>query len=1179
MMMKCPRCQHENPEDAKFCQECGNSLIAASEAVRTSSIPEAERKRVTALFSDLTGYTAMTGKLDPEEVKEITSRIFDGTRTIIKKYEGFIERFAGDGFLALFGVPKKHEDDPIRAIRAAREIHHFVNALNPRYETKVGRALSMHSGINTGLAVTADVDPEKGTHGVTGEAINMAARLSDLAEAGDILVGASTYKVSKTQFTFQPLKPAKVKGKSEHIPIYKVLSEKAATARVSQEMQVSSKMVGRDQELAKLELHVLKAVNGRGSVVNVFGEPGVGKSRLLAELRQRDVIKRVSFLEGRSISIGKNLSFHPVIDLFKQWARIKEDDAQVEASNRLEKAIRRVCGDETDEVFPFVATMMGMKLSGKHAERIEGIEGEALEKLILKNVRELLIRSSELIPVVIVMEDLHWADTTSLELLESLFRLAQTSRVVFINVFRPGYWQEDDRKVETLPEWLLDVDFAEIAIKPLDKQTGEALVNSMLQVKGLRHTVKQQIVDRSGGNPFFIEEIVRSLIDEGAIIQTNGAFEVTEKIDHVVIPPTINDVLMARIDRLEEQTRDLLKIASVIGRSFFDRILKEVANSIEGIDQRLSYLKDAQFIRDHMWMEELEYLFKHALAQEAVYESTLLQQRKVLHLKVAQSIEKIFQERLHEFYGMLAYHYSKADDLEKTEEYMVKAGDEALRSSASSEALHYFQEALQLYLTKYGNDADPAKLANFEKNIGIALHNKAQWSEAVRYIDSALERWGAPLPKRGPFGMVRLAWDLLVMIKMIYLKFPNSKKIPEDRDKETIELVFRAGTALAFFDNTRQFQVAMATLRRMTKFDLSKIPRVSGYWAAVASVFSIVGLSFKLSNRLLEVSKRYIVAEDIGDRMQYTCFSAMAHLCQGAWKKTKDLDGDLLDASLKIGDFWHTSMYLWSHIRVKVEQGEFRHLMKAIDKLYEIGETYDYNLAIINARVLKPDYLIKARNAHEALSKAEQGISYIREKGFELYELFFLGFKAEAQQLAGDTKGAYVSILQALEIHENQSFMVMPLFVAPYMAARFSVDIEQLKNAIRSDNSSEVAHIRNQAYKSGKAAVRNSRKYAPFRTKILRLMGLYYWLIGKQGRAIKWWNRSIQEGERLGARPDLSRTYFEIGKRLLEPQSKTKELNGIDAKGYLEKARVLFEEMGLERDLNDLDRLKADHGL
>ena len=222
--MDCPKCQTQNPASAKFCNECGTALNSEIQTSNATPIREAERKRITALFSDLSGYTAMTAKLDPEEVKEITSRIFDGARAIIRKYEGFIERFAGDGVLALFGVPKAHEDDPIRAIRAALEIHRFVESLNPLYQDKVGRNLSMHSGINTGLALTADVNPEKGTHGVTGEAVNLGARLSDLAEAGEILVGAETYKASHSLFAFEALNLVKVKGKSEPIPIYKLLS-------------------------------------------------------------------------------------------------------------------------------------------------------------------------------------------------------------------------------------------------------------------------------------------------------------------------------------------------------------------------------------------------------------------------------------------------------------------------------------------------------------------------------------------------------------------------------------------------------------------------------------------------------------------------------------------------------------------------------------------------------------------------------------------------------------------------------------------------------------------------------------------------------------------------------------------------------------------------------------------
>ena len=300
-------------------------------------------------------------------------------------------------------------------------------------------------------------------------------------------------------------------------------------------------MVGRDQELARLELQILKAVNGEGSVVNVIGEAGIGKSRLLAELKKRDVVKRVSFLEGRAISMGKNLSFHPVIDLFKNWALIREDDPESVALSKLETAIRRVSSEEADEILPFVATMMGMKLSGKHADRVKDIAGESLEKLIFKNVRDLLARSTEMIPVVIVMEDLHWADMSSLLVLDSVYRLALTQKVVFINVFRPGYWGSDDATVETLKKRIPDLSVVDIVVRPLDQENSEALINNMLNIKGLHHGVKRQIIERAGGNPFFIEEVVRSLIDQGAVKIGDDGFEVTDRIHSVVIPPTIND--------------------------------------------------------------------------------------------------------------------------------------------------------------------------------------------------------------------------------------------------------------------------------------------------------------------------------------------------------------------------------------------------------------------------------------------------------------------------------------------------------------------------------------------------------------------------------------------------------------------------------------------------------------
>ncbi len=1167
--MKCLECEHENRDGAKFYEECGHKLEGMAAPADARSSLEAERKRVTALFSDISGYTAMTSKLDPEEVKEITSRVFDGVRDVVGKYDGFIERFAGDGVLALFGVPKAHEDDPIRAIHAAMEIHELVELLSPGYESKIGRPLSMHSGVNTGVAVTADVDPAKGTHGVTGDAINVAARLSDLAQACEILVGPDTYRACQNHFTFETLSPTTVKGKSDPISIFKVLSAKAPRTRARLDRQVSSEMVGRDMDLAKLELQILKAVNGEGSVVNVIGEAGIGKSRLIAELKKRDVMKRVTLLEGRAISIGKNLSFHPLIDLLKQWARIAEDDGEPVARDKLETAIRRVCGQDTDEVFPFLATMMGMKLTGRHAERVKGIEGEALEKLILKNVRELVIKGSHLRPSVIIMEDLHWADTSSTELLDSLYCLAEKYRIVFINVLRPGYFDSDGGKVAKIAE-RLPVYYVGIEIRPLDKNDSETLINNMLEIKGLPYSLKNQIVERSGGNPFFIEEVVRSLVDQGVIVRRGGGFEVTDKIEKVVIPPTINDVLMARIDRLEERTRELIKIASVIGRSFFHRVLEAVADPVNGIDSRLAYLKDAQLIRDRVRMNELEYLFKHALVQEAAYESTLIRQRKALHLKVAHCIEKIFRDRLHEFYGMLAYHYSKAEDFEKAEGWMTKAGEAALRSSASSEALHYYQEALRLYLETSGHGADPVRRASLERNIGIALYNKARWAEAVEYLERILDQWGVPLPRANLRGGLGLIADLLRVLGTLYFPSREARAISDEHENEIFDLMHKVSAAMSYVDNLRQFLIVMAGLGRITKYDVARIPNGSTWWTAGAGMFSYGGISFRLSDGCLAHSLRVRVAEDVRGQTAYACMNAVQKTCAGLWEEVGSLDREVADLGLRQGDLWHISNYMWFVGLVRAEQGRFGDMADVIDRLFQMGEAYDYDLATIYARLLKADALITRLTPNEALLESDEGISYSRERSLELQAMIFMGFKGEAQLFLGDSAGSSETMSKAWEIYRKQRF-VAPVFASPYLVARFLIDVHGLMGSGPARSASGMKDFRTRAYKSGRAALGTSRKYAPYRAKTLRLMGLYYWLINKQRKAMKWWDKAIKEAERLGARPDLSRTYLEVGRHLLKPESKHNHLNGIDANGYLEKAGMLFEKVGLEKDLEDLE--------
>jgi class 3 adenylate cyclase/tetratricopeptide (TPR) repeat protein len=1181
-----------NPETQKFCGECGCELRTIADApskqfthpqsytpkflvdkiLAHKSAIEGERKQVTVFFADVAGFTSLSENLDPEQVHQIMDGAFRIMMDEIHAYEGTINQFTGDGVMALFGAPVAHEDHARRACHAALAIRDAMVSYSEEVKRNLGVDFKMRAGLNTGPVVVGSIgDDLRMDYTAIGDTVNLASRIESTAKPGTVLVSNNTYKRAGQHFKFSSFGKIKVKGKEIPVDVYE-LGSAIARPKSGLDRQIFSEMVGRDKEIDRLEIQVLKAINGEGSVVNIIGEAGIGKSRLVAELKKREIMKRIVLLEGRAISMGRNLSFHPIVDLLKQWARIKEDDSEAHALSKLETAIRQVYPEEMQEVLPFVATLMGMKLSGWYAERVEGIEGEALEKLILKNVRDLLIKAAELTPLMIVIEDLHWADISSIELMESLLRLAENQRILFVNVFRPGHTQTSYHIVETIKE-RLPVYYVEIMLKPLDERMSETLVNNMLNIKGLKLSVIGQIVERSGGNPFFIEEVVRSFIDEGAVVTKDGAFELTEKIKSMVIPHTINDVLMARIDRLEEKTRDLVKVAAVIGRSFFYKIITEVAEAVEGIDNRLSYLKDIQLIRDRQRMQELEYLFKHALAQEAAYESILLHKRKKIHLNVADSIEKVFKEKLHEFYGMLAYHYSKGEDLDKAEEYMIKAGEEALRSSASREALNYYQEALSLYLNKYGDTADLQKMAMLEKNIALALFNKGEFEDALKYFDNVLKRWGLKPLQNKILVLIKLVFDLLKLIPKLYFPSTKSAKIPDSRDNEIFNLSYKRGQTLAFLNPMRQFAEGISIIKKSLGFDLRKLEYGYDLLLAGCGLFCFTGFSFSLSNRFLKYADIIEDKKKFKELFAFKLYKLLLDCMAGNWDDIQDYDESILDQSLKIGQFWEVSTYITNYCIVKQEQGEFKPVYTLIEKLSKIADSYEYITAEGYKFTREARLLIQYRKLSDAQKETERLESFAIKKISHPFLLSSHGFNAQIQILLKDFDAAEKYLNQAEEWYRIQQ-PVPPMYGAHYLRTKFLFDIELLEEAILSNNKSAISKHRKNAYKSSKKVLKNSSKYAVYRTGVFRLVGLYNWLLNKQKKAVKWWQRAVEEGERLGARPDLARTYMEIGKRLLEEKSKYKELNGISAPEYLEKARTMFQEMDFQWDLDELERIE-----
>ena len=1133
-----------------------------------------ERRHATVMFADISGFTAMSEKVGPEQVTELINQCFEMMAPVIKRYEGTIDKFMGDSVMVLFGVPAATENAPTKAVNAAIELRSALS----RFTEEKGLAvpINLHIGINTGEVLAGTVGGgAKKEYTVMGDAVNLASRLDEISTAGQILVGPDTYWETKDDFEYRELSAVTLKGKEKMIPVWELMSVTGRVHRPSisgTDRMVYSAMVGRDAEMGKLEHSVMKAVNGEGQIVNIIGEAGIGKSRLKAELKGREVMERTTIVEGRAISMGKNLPFHPIIDLIKNWVGITEDDDGAVALAKLERSVRGVYQEEAGEIVPFVATLMGMKLTGRWAERVRDIEGEALEKLIYKNVRELVVKVTERRPLVIIMEDLHWADTSSLELLESLMRLVEKQRVLFINLFRPNFPDTSDRIVETVRERHF-ARYTEIGLSPLGEPESEVLVNNLLRIKGLPREVRERIIKRAGGNPFFIEEVVRSLIDEGAVVRRNGDFIVTKGINEFDIPPTINDLLMARIDRLDEETRELVKTASVIGRSFFYRVLAELTGEEQDIDARLTYLTEIQLILKRMRLEELEYLFKHALAQEAAYGSLPHSRQRELHLAVARSFEKVFREKLHDFYGMLAFHYMRGEDEEKSYEYLVKAGEEAMKSSASSEALNYYREALNLYLNRYGKKANPEKVAMLEKNIALSLFNWGQYPDAIEHFDRVLSYYGYR-PPRNPIALTfKFSLDLLIIFISLYVPTLKWKAIPTKRDNEILNLWTKRSTCLVSTDAKRLvIESFIYGATRLTNLDLRKVENGVGIVASSSCIFSYSGISFAVSRKILEFVSDKFDKNDVKTLLVYNYSKLVYRFFVGEWGSIEKYDNRLITRNLSMGEIYFPYVYTTYHARLKIQLGLFREAQWSIDKLSEIADMYEHDSARADMLGLRIEFSLRRRKFIYAMDEIEEGITFSRKVGLKMLESYYYTLKARTEFFMRDRAACERTLSLAGE--HIKLIKRVPYHHSSFLLAHFVLNLHLLEKSIGEGNKSWPSTLHTRTLKLGKRLVRVTKKNAVDRTEAYRLMGTYWWLVGKEKKAVVWWERSIKEGERLGARPELSRTYFEVGKRLSEKDSKYRELNGVIAREYLEKARQMFIEMDLQWDLDELEKIQ-----
>jgi class 3 adenylate cyclase/tetratricopeptide (TPR) repeat protein len=1113
-----------------------------------------ERRRATALYADLTGSTALSERHDPEELYSIVGGCLKILEAVATRQGSALVKSRGDGVLAVFGLPSAMEAPARAAINAAIEMRSRVAEY--ARELQLDPPLQLHTGVNTGLMVSGDVSTaEKPEVDVLGDAVNVAARLSDMAPPGSIYVGGDSYRATAGEFRFGPPVRLKLKGKTRSVSAREVLSARSTLHRTSAGSLVpgATGLVGRERELAALESHIDRLGQGRGGVAWLVGEAGLGKSRLVAELRATAHERGIGWAEGRSLLIGRNLRFHPFGDLLRTWWEIPESLPDPVAEERLEARLRDIVGERAEEILPFVASLMAVPVSEEREATARAVQGEALERLTRMAVRLVFEGAGRAGPFVAVFEDLHWADLASVELLEALAPSTERSRILFLCVSRPDEASAADRLRQTLSDRQA---ITELRLAALEPEDCESLVSELAPGAGFSRTLRRRIVESSGGNPFFVEEVVHSL-EEGSLSSPLGGRLSAEQLDAAPIPERIEDVVLTRIDRLDPARRGLLQVASVIGQGFAFPILAEVVEEKDTLEAELEALVDAGFLVYGRPGEDRDLAFRHPVIREVVYESLLLARRVELHRAVAGAIEIHLTRNSPGYLGLLAYHYTLGEDVERAEEFVFEAGEEAGGAGATSEALHFFQEASRVFLAKYGEKGDADRRALLEKKIGLAFFHRGEFGPALDHFHRWLELLGEPVRAGRIRSTARLAANMAVIVRTALLGL-RSRPPATDRQREIIALMFARARAQTTASPDRFLADTLENFRQLERVDAQTVPGSGGMIASGGTgIFGFSGLSFRLSQRLLDLAAPLVDHEDPRDLLLFRTMSYYHHCFAGDWDPGHEIDPSLLETALGLGELWDVVTYLGVDARKKLQQGRFAEAEAEISRLVEIEELYAYD----GARSTWQSQVALLRAERGVLDAALESTNlYHRETDEELLNLIALGLKAKLYCLRDELDEARRALAEARDIM-RRAFLLPPHYASTVQRSQLLLHTIELERAL---GSSDVRRARRDALRSARRAARFFGRVAWDRVEIARLVGRVHWLCGRERAALRWWQRSITAGQELGARPELARTFSEVGRRLQEATPGPDTLSGRTPSELLADGGRLASELGIE---------------
>ena len=740
-MTRCSQCGFDNPPGMRFCGGCGSRLGVDSNALKTEMERDAasaqgtapgasasaadalgvmigadlkdrlkragveaagQRRNVTILFTDLSGYTSLSERMDSEDVFDLIQQYIQVLIKNVYKYEGIVDKLTGDGLMALFGAPIAHENNAERAVRAALDMQADVRELSKKMREELGVELSMRVGLHSGIVIVGGVGSDSlMDYTAIGDTVNLARRIEEAAPNGSTLVSESVYRQTRSLFLYQQVSVLNPKGIGHPVVAFGVLGARSKPGQVRGVEGLRAPMIGRDQELEWLKQAVSDLVsNKRGQLVLITGEAGLGKSRLTVEFKAALGQRSLRIMEGQSLAYRRSISYWIFMDVIYSCLGLNANAPPHLVQDRLIKHAYKLMGSQAGQVIPYLEHMLSLPYSDPAtAERLRYLDAGQLRQQIFLAVRDLLMVESYIQPLLLILEDLHWADDASLELLQFLVQSLRQAPI-FVLLISRSVMEGPLKKIADWGKTHLRERFRIIQLQNLSFDQSEQLLFQLLSIPALPAEIREQILKRAAGIPFYLEEILRTLIDAGAIRKENGHWKLIPGIDVDTpgVPETLQGLILARFDRLEAVERHVLQVASVIGINFSLQLLCAVveSSSEEEVQKAVETLVEREFILPKGDQSKAEYAFRHILMSDAIYGTLLRRERRKIHGLVGETIERLYADRLESQIELLANHFRWSNRMDRALHYLILAGQKSARNNTHEQARQHFQAALEM---------------------------------------------------------------------------------------------------------------------------------------------------------------------------------------------------------------------------------------------------------------------------------------------------------------------------------------------------------------------------------------------------------------------------------------------------------------------------------------------------